>query len=615
MTPQPGTRQAGTRQAGRHRTGTPRPPGPWRRAVRFAILPLVLVLGACAGLPTSETVEQGLPVQGAPLQNVQALPVGPEEDAGPEEIVASFLRASSSFADDHEVARSFLTADLARQWRPTSGVLIHEGQVELNTTSTGQVEAAVEVRGRVDDDGYLVPTARPARQSDTFEMQQVDGQWRISAFPEDFGLWLSDSVFDQQYRADTLNYITQQGNHFIPDVRWFPRDEGLPTSLARAQIGPVPDYLEGAAHTGISEDLDLVANVVPVDPATGVATVDLRGLPLGSSTVQQRELLAQFAATLRPAPGVSGVVIRSAGRTVEVEGIDLPVTDPEATGFTQAGWTVPYGLLRTNIALTPVSPLHYQLEEDLSVDETALPRVPIKWQDLAADPEVQEFAAVSTVTQDALWRWRDDTETTMEGIGKDLTAPAFDRSGGLWVAGRSTTGPRVWTIDTSDRLSRAVAKPLEAEWMDADAQIMHFRPAADDHRAVIVLEDLESGQVQMGITGIVRDRDGAPTALTEPHWVAPTLTSITDVVWRSQTELFLLGQQDSDSADRPYLANLGGWLEPMRSVSQATGVRAVPTDEGTALIVLSDGPGRIYTQERTEWTIARNGHDVIIPGT
>lgn len=593
--------------------------GPLRRALALGILPLVLLLGACAGLPTSETVEQGLPVQGAPLQDVQALPVGPEEDAGPEEIVASFLRASGSFADDHEVARSFLTTDLARQWRPTSGVLIHEGQVELSSTSTGQVQATVSVRGRVDDDGYLVESAGQARETDTFEMAQVDGQWRISAFPEEFGLWLPESTFDQQYRPDPVNYIAQSGNHLIPDVRWFPRGDGLPTSLARAQIGPVPDYLDGAAHTGISEDLNLVANVVPVDPATSVATVDLRGLPLGISAVQQRELLAQFTATLRPtgssaSTGVSGVVLRSAGRTVEVEGIELPVTDPTVTGFSRAGWSIPYGLLRTNVALTPVSPLHYQLEEDLSVDDTALPRVPIKWEDLAADPAVQEFAAVSSVNRDSVWRWRDDTEVTMEGIGKDLTAPAFDRSGGLWVAGRSTTGPRVWVIDTSERLSRAVAKPLEADWMDDDEQIRHLRPAADDHRAVIVLEDLDSGQVRIGVTGIVRDRDGEATSLTEPYWTAPTLTSITGVVWSSQTELFVLGQQDSDSADRPYLVHLGGWLEPMRSVSQATDVRAVPTGEGTALIVLSDG-GRIYTQERTEWTIARNGHDVVIPGT
>ncbi|QDO89232.1 hypothetical protein FNH13_13585 [Ornithinimicrobium ciconiae] len=577
------------------------------------ILPLLLVLSACAGLPTSDTVERGLPVQGAPVQEVQALPVGPEEDASREEIVASFLRASSSFADDHDVARSFLTEDLARQWRPTSTVLIYEGEPDLTATEDGSVEAEVTVRGTVDRDGYLVEVPRGTAQSHQFEMERVGGQWRIAAFPEGDGLWLSEINFERQFTHGAVHYVTPNDGFLIPDVRWFPRGDGLPTSLASAQIGPVPDYLAGAAATGISDDLQLVASAVPVDLATSTATVDLRGLTLGSSPVQQRELLAQFAQTLKQDPRVSSVLVRSAGRPLEVEGVDNPISDVSTTGFEEATWTVPYGLLRTGDELKPVVPDHYQLQDDLAADAEELPRVPIRWRQLATDALVEEFAGVS-VTGDELWRWRGGNDIVMEGIGLELTTPSFDRSGALWVAGRSTTSPRVWVISRTEPLSQAVARPLDAPWLGQDQRITSFRLAADDRRALIVLEHMDTDEVQVGITGIVRDQDGRATSLTEPYWVAPTLTSVTSAVWSSQTQLFVLGQQQSDRADRPFLVHIGGWLEPLRSVAQATGARAVPGEALPPLTVLTE-PGRIYTQERNDWGIGRNGDDLIIPGT
>lgn len=575
-----------------------------------AILPLLVILSACAGLPTSQTVEPGLPVQGAPVQEVQALPVGPDEDATPEQIVANFLRANSSFADDHEVARTFLTSDLARQWSPTSQVLVYEDEPRLSMDGD-TVRAEVTVRGTVDQDGYLVEEPRGATQRHRFTMQQVDGEWRVSGFPDGFGVWLSEIGFEQQYRSDAIYYVTPDTGLLVPDVRWFPRGDGLPTGLATAQIGPVPDYLVGAAETGISENLHLVASAVPVDPASGTATVDLRGLSLGTSGTHQRELMAQFTRTLTQAPGVSRVLVRSNGRPLEIEGVPNPLSDVATTGFQPAEWEVPYGLLRTTVTLTPVMELHYQLQDDLSVDAD-LPRVPIKWQDLATDAEVREFAGVS-VTGDQLWRWRDGSDIEMEGIGSALTPPAFDRSGGLWFAGRSTTGPRVWVISRGEPLSRAVARPLEAPWLEDDQNVTEFRPAADDQRALIVVQDMDSDEARIGLTGIVRDKDGRATALTEPYWVAPTLVGISSAVWSSQTELLVLGRQASDAVDRPFLVHIGGWLEPLRSVSEATDVRAVPSAETSALIVLSE-QGRIYTQDRTDWGIARNGEDVIIPG-
>ncbi|USQ78718.1 LpqB family beta-propeller domain-containing protein [Ornithinimicrobium faecis] len=588
--------------------------GAGRTRLLVGILSLVVLLSACAGLPTGDTVEPGLPVQGAPIQEVQALPVGPEEDASPDQIVASFLLASGSFADDHEVARTFLTDDLARQWRPTSQVLVYDGEPELTVVDGSTVRAEVTVRGAVDEDGYLVEEPRGTAQTHQFTMEQVGGQWRISSFPDNYGVWLSETTFELRYGSYAIHYVTPDSGLLVPDIRWFPRGDGLPTSLATAQIGPVPDYLAGAASTGISEDLHLVASAVPVDPATGTATVELRGLSLGNSAVQQKELFAQFAQTLKQAPGVNSVLIRGAGRPLQVEGVDNPIADVAATGFEDAEWVIPYGLLRSRVDLIPVMPQHYQLQDNRAVDPESLPSIPIRWQDVATDAEVREFAGISTVGGDELWRWKGGTENTMGGIGTELTAPTFDRSGALWLAGRATTGPRVWVIARSEPLSRAVARPMEAPWLDENQTVTDFRVAADDQRALIVLQDRDTQETQVGITGIIRGKDGQPTALTEPYQVAPTLTSVTSAVWASQTELFVLGRQAQDTTDRPFRVHIGGWLEPLRLVSEATDVRAVPSDDSSALLVLSE-QGRIYTQDRNDWGIGRNGDDLIIPGT
>lgn len=586
-----------------------------RHPLLLGILPLLLLVSACAGLPTSDSVERGLPVQGAPVQEVQALPVGPEEGDGPEQIVDGFLRASGSFADDHDVARSFLTGDLARQWRPTSQVLVYEGEPLLTSVGGTTVEAEVTVRGTVDEDGYLVEQPRDSTETHQFTMEQVDGQWRISGFPEGHGLWLSESTFDSRYAPYAIHYVTPDTGQLVPDIRWFPRGDGLPTSLATAQMGPVPDYLEGAATTGIAEDLHLVASAVPVDPATGTATVELRGLSIGTSALQQKEMFAQFAATLRQAPGVSSVLIRGAGRNLAVDGVDNPISNVSSTGFEAADWEVPYGLLRSRVDLTPVMPLHYQLQDNRSVDAEELPTIPIRWQQVATDTEVQEFAGISSVSGAELWRWKGESETVMEGIGTELTTPSFDRSGGLWVAGLATAGPRVWVIARNEPLSRAVARPLEAPWLEENVRVTAFRVAADDQRALIVLTDSETEEVQVGITGIVRDQDGRATALTEPYQVAPTLTSVTSAVWSSQAELFVLGRQAQDNSDRPFRVAIGGWLTPLRLVPDATSVRAVPSNEPPTLMVLSGAQGRIYTQDRNDWGIGRNGDDLIIPGT
>lgn len=201
----------------------------------------------------------------------------------------------------------------------------------------------------------------------------------------------------------------------------------------------------------------------------------------------------------------------------------------------------------------------------------------------------------------------------MEGIGTDLTPPSYDRVGGLWIAGVSTTGPRVWVVDTKKAPRRAVATPVEADWLEPTQQILHFQVGPDDTRAVIHLRDKTTDTDEMGLVGIVRDRDGRAVALTQPVRIGAALFRVSTVSWASPTQVVVLARQPSDTQDLPYLLNIGGWMSALAPVSSATLVRGVPAVDEGALILIDDR-GRIHTQEGDGWGTELSGEDLIVPG-
>lgn len=589
----------------------------WRAAV--AALVALVALSACTGLPTSNTVEAGRAVLGQPQQGVQVLPDGPEPGADPGQIVAGFLRANVGFSDDHDVARDFLTPELARHWRPTERVLVYEGDVQVVREGPDVVEVEVEVRGTIDEQGYLTEAPVDTRRSERFAMTQVDGEWRISGFPDGFGVWLSRADFDRLYRQRAVHYLAPHRPQFIADARWFPQyqhSSGLATALARAQLAPAPAYLLGAVRNAFPEGTDLAAAGVPVDPSTATATVNLDGLGATGSDEVVRQMWAQMTRTLLQAPGVNRVSLQSDGRVMSTTDIDQTLADPGTLGFSTPSVSTPFALLRVRNELTLVDPAHFSLrayQPPPGERNPELPSVPVQWTHLAASPSVQDLAAVS-FDRTQLARWRDGEHRVMPGIGSELTPPSYDRSGGLWVAGRSVSGPKVWVVDTNQPLSRAVARPVDTPWLDERTQIVHFQVSPDDTRAVAHLRDRVTNSERLALTGIVRDRNGVPSALTLPEDVAPTIETVTSVQWISADRMVVLGQRREDSGVVPLLVPLGGWVDAMPAVDSATAVRAAAGPEGEDTLLVLTEQGRIYTPEGSTWQTYRNGDDLVVPG-
>lgn len=584
----------------------------WRPALWAVLAVLLAVLPACTGIPTDQVPRPGQPVLGAPRQDVQSLPEGPRVGASPEDIVLGFLQANASFADGHEIARAYLTQDLASSWVPTEHVLVHRGDRELVQADTGEVEVGVEARGVLGEDRRLRELPTGTRRSERFSLALVGGEWRIETFPEDFGLWLSEADFEQEFRAASIAYVSPVQDVLVPDVRWFPIEGGLPTALARALLQPLPDELDGAVRTAVPDGTELVGGAVPVDTATGIATVDLSGPGPSEDPELARMLWAQLTHTLTQAGGVQEVAVEINGQPLLVPGVQGPAAAAGELGYALPDLGVDVVLLRTGSELTRVDPGDFALRNLAPVpgDAPQLPQVPVRWTSPATNADLDEFAAVSG-DGTVLWRWRDGSEVERSDIGVDLTAPHFDSTGSLWLAGRSATGPRIWAISTSAPLEE-VARRVEADWLGAGQVIEALKVSADAQRAVVLLLEESTGEQTLGLTGIVRDREGNPLRLTEPRTIAPVLTSVQSLAWSSPTSLLVLGQRAEDEVDLPYEVSVDGWVQALRAETGAEEVRVLPTGQGPAPVLLT-GEGGVFTREGAGWYAYRNADDLIVP--
>lgn len=583
-----------------------------RRVVPVAVLTvLVLVLTGCSGLPTDDAPRPGRPVLGQPLQIVQAQPDPPPVNATPTEIVRGFLQANVSFADSHEVARTYLTDELAASWMPADHVFIYDGDFELSTANDGVVEARASARADLDEHGRLAESPAETTRSERFALTRMAGQWRISEFPQQFGLWLSASDFERQFRTASIAYGSPVQNGWVPDVRWFPH-EGLPTALARAVLDPVPDHLEGAVATGVSNGMELIAGAVPVDTATGTATVNLRGPGLSDNLPRTRLLWAQFVETLTQAGGVRSVDLQLNGQPLRVPGIDGPVSSAAQLGYLPVAVSTELAVLRSRDDLVLVDPTEYDLRNApaSAARQIELPQVDLRWQGLATDATLQEFAAVSS-DRSTLWRWRAGQEMERSEIGRELTPPSYDRTGSLFVAGRSAAGPQVWALPTSGPLD-AVARRLRAPWLQEGMSLEAFEVSPDAQQAAVLISDDTSGERTLAITGVLRDAEGTPEALTEPRFAAQNLQAVREVAWPSSTSLVVLDQGSGDEVLTPYQVPLNGWVEPLPPEPGAEHLRAVLVDEGFELFLVTRA-AEIFSREGSGWYSYRNGEDLVVP--
>lgn len=577
-------------------------------------------LSGCGGLPESGPVRQGLEVSPPNPPPLRLRFEPPRAGADPIEIVRGFLAAGADLDDDAAAPRAFLTGRALRGWDPRTRIIFHSGPGSAVITRTGSstVQLTVQADAIIDADGRYAEQPRGATRTAMIGIaRQADGEWRIASLPADFGLWLSSGYADQIFAPFRLHYLSTASRTLVPDVRWLPLvGGGVATTLARAQLEPIPRYLSGAVATGPPPGTKLSVGAVTIE--SGVATVDVSGRLLAATTQNRRGAWAQLLATLDQAPGVNQVALRVDGQPLQLPDVASPVQSIGDLGYGGPGATVGQRLLTrvgSRVAVLDRAVLRGTTDRipGRSGDaDLVFPTLGAEWSGLAASPELTELVAIGTGGS-VVQRWSTGGARTIryERLGRSFAPPSYDRHGVLWLAGIDDQGrSAAWAVRSGAPTS---TQPARVALPDLDGQVITgLRVAADGQRVAMVLRS-GPGRARLGIAGVIRDPQGLPVRITEPIPVGGALIDVTDLAWIDDITLGVLGRGPTDRAVRPYSVPLGRSSTALAQVAGAH--RILTTGEGRSGLLVLTRDGQALAATGTRWQGLGRFSDIVVPGT
>ncbi len=563
-----------------------------RRSVIVAAVPLLL-LTACASIPTSGPVEQRGEIRTErddPF--VRVLAKGPSEGMSPEAILKGFLRASASFDDSHAIARSFLTREAAAGWDSGSGAVVYqEDPAEELLSRKGNVLNLVgnEV-ATLSERGELTAADGATTVDAEFGLRKTDGEWRIDRLPN--GLFLTPLDVDRSYRSFNLYFLDPTSTRLVPNAVLIPVGPLASTTLVADLLKGPTDWLRPAARTAFPEGTGLTVPSAPIQD--GVAQVDLDGSALLASAEDRLAMSAQLVWTLRQLPDVSAV-------RVTVDGVPLPGVSVEQPRdawpeFSPDGPSTGDAYLARDGRLLRLS----GAELDVVPGAMGDGRVP------ASNPAVSldgQFLAALSPSREILYVTRTGLASPVRSrlTGSDLTPPSWDATGSVWTAGWTGSRTTVWAIDAeADGVRRVRAPALKGR------QVVALRVAKDGVRVALVVERPGASHALY----LARIERGQTLQLTGLRRVEAALVDVTDVVWADADRLAVIGQEPN-GVPQPLI------VEPNGTVTRAAGslselVRLAAAPGRPLLAATSDGT--LWVDTDAGWQSIGQGADPAYPG-
>ena len=585
------------------------------RRVRYAVGAALAatVLSGCVGLHADPAIRTGLAVGADSGDRVVYVPPGPQEGASPEAIVRGFVRAAAVPGEGVTVARSYLTRALAATWNPDARAdVVSATDGELRLVRPGVYELRATLLGQVGPDGRYVPAGEKKTSVLRVEVSTEGGQPRISALPEGVGRWLSRSALNQVMSPVELHYEALTDNDvLVPDVRWLVKDR-MATRLTQAQLGPIPPYLIGSVRTDLA-NLRLLVDAVPV--TAGIAVVDFASERVSPDPAARRGMWGQLVATLTGSPDVSAVEVTVEGAGLDLNGISAPVASISELGFHPVVPSAALPVLRVGQGVYSIDPARIGQPDLGRIVEQQASFSPISAQftELALAGDGKELAGVA---HGELARFRDAEAQSVPNFGTDLTGPAYDARGWLWVGGRAGSRGQagaIWVVDSGvwpATEPAAAARRISVPWL-AERRPVALALAADGSRAAVISTDREGADVRLDIAGIVRDGSGAPTGLASaPLRLAPGLRALTDVAWINGTDLGVLADDPDSAAPRPYVVTLG---QQVRALPAVEGATAITTLGGERRLVVAGSTG-LKLRAGGTWQQIAVGEGIVVAG-
>jgi Lipoprotein LpqB beta-propeller domain len=531
-----------------------RPGARARRRIPWTVTGALLaaLVASCAPVPISGAVQPATipPGPGSGAGGEQGccglLMLGPNSGWGPQQIVSNFLLASANFANDHAVAREYLTAAASKTWHPESAVtVIKQPPVAtlVRRVVGSQSAAVVQIEGQevaaLSGSGQYSPApGGQQRLTRQFGLQLVNHQWRIASLPSAGAaqasneLLLTKDLFQLAYEPRNLYYFDSSRQVLVPDPVFVPIDSFDPgTGLVRALLGSPTGWLEGAAFSAFPADAKLL-RPVQVSPGSKIAVVDL-SLPRGAATQSRlRAMETQLVWTLTspsysPAPA-QAVQLEVNGRTSSPAGVVIPVQDrndyPQKV-LGSADHENLYFLAANGSAreLQESGPASVALPGQAGTDQ-----IPLRM--LAISPDERYLAGIAgpsntVYISDLAAAAQNHAKPSVGDLtarltGSSFTAISWDRRDELWVAGKADGQSGVWVVAPGH------ASPVRVSLPPGTGTVTALRVASDGVRVAMIADSgtgaslllgavvRSPGQISILQTVAVGTDVSAPTALT-----------------------------------------------------------------------------------------------------
>lgn len=532
-----------------------------------AMIALSLVLGACAGVPTTSGVSVGQQIDDNVPVDLGFAPQGPAKDASPAEIMQDFILAATNPQNDFAVARQFLAEDFSRNWDPNEIALIRSGIAGTTEVSPTTLNYSFSTSASVDREGRYFQVAETETATRSFDFVQENGQWRISDAPA--GIVLSEDSFSRVFTERALYFFDPTFQFLVPDLRWYPNRAGINIRAVSSLLtGPTSWLGQGAVISEFPEGTGLGDGLVAIE--SGVATVDLTEQARAADGTQRERMRQQLAASLG---SVASVVITVAG---------IPIDIPR----------VGSGAAVTNPAVEPL--LLVQSEKKFGYiangEVTSIPQ--LSDHIMAVGPRAVTLArgksAAAVLGTGGVYAARSGTSRAVLVDSRSaLSAPSMDSSGFVWSVPRADGAAlRAFELD-------GAAHDIVSE-LPKGSRVAALDVSRDGARLLMYLSTANGPQLV--VAGIIR-QGLVPIALGELVRLPLERGTPIDAAWIDDRTIATLAESGGLTVVTSH--QIGGPWKPLGSLSESVAI--VGGNGGADGLRVKDRDGQIYRSRGTTW--------------
>lgn len=559
-----------------------------------------LLLAACGNLsttltaqvPTSGPIEQGEKVSGGTNdQFIRVIARPPSAGMTPTQLIQGFLDASASFEGDHFVARQYLTKKASDTWDPSTVVRVFEGSGTL--TETGRrVDFSASQAATISASGtYRVSDAGASLMS-AYDVERVDGQWRISGLPS--GLVLSQSDVERTFRSLAVYFFNPAFTQLVPDPRLIPvYGPAQATTLTRYLLAGPSEWLQPAVRTGFPDGVRLNLESVPV--VNGVAQVDLNRSARLASDEARVSLSQQLVWTLAQLSDVTSVGISAAGEPFLVPDVASPQprdawpdVDPNAMPIGTTGYVAQTAGV---VALT-----------DEGTAPVPGPAGTTDFTDIAVSADGSTLVGIDVKGNLIRVPLTARAPRQRIAVSGAPSAPSFGPNGSLWV---TVSGTGLVAID-----ERGVVTPLPVDGLPKRSFVLAAVPSRDGTRAALIVRNGARTRLLLGRVTSAGSRGGADLLISAPIRVEKQLTEVVDVAWKDSDELLVLGSAGGAELQAFSINLADGSVGAAGGVAGAVTIAAAPGEPN----LMGSSEGKVYEVLGGAWLTRTSGASPVYPG-